>query len=93
MERVLQLFDSSRYKDIALVFASGHGHIEIVKFLVSKGVSHELSMSAASEQGHIDIVAYFLELGHKNYTDAIKYSKDPDITDLLNAASQGKQKL
>ena len=53
----------------ALVYASGNGHLDIVKYLVSKGADINIigdkygitPLSNAAKNGHLEVVKYLLE--------------------------------
>ena len=55
---------TNKYVDIhdALRWAAARGHLDIVKYLVSKGANmhdcHKTTLRGAASNGHLDIVKY-----------------------------------
>ena len=55
----------------ALMFASGHGHIEVVRLLLEAGADNDLAgnrifaalRSASRRPGHVEVVCLLLEAG------------------------------
>lgn len=49
-----------------------NGHLEMVKFLVSKGINdhtHDIALRAAARYGHLEMVKYFIDLGADPHAD------------------------
>ena len=52
--------------DCAVRWASGNGHLQVVKYLVSSGANiharHDLAVLWASENGHLEVVKYLVSV-------------------------------
>jgi len=61
---------------IAIILAARRGHIDILKVLLSVNTDDILDevMREAAANNHIDIVLYVLELGAKDFDDAMVYA-------------------
>jgi ankyrin repeat protein len=69
-----------------IMYASGYGHIEIVKLMLEKSNNCNKCLIAACNDGHLNIVKLLLSKGSNKYIKAIKAStesKHNDIVDLL----------
>ena len=93
-ELSLVIFAIQRGADIhsdngnALYYATQEGHIDVVKYLISKGALLEREMlNTAAAEGHIDLVKYFVDQGipanHEALREAIRNRHDAIIKYLI----------
>lgn len=69
LEYIYELGVSVNYEAIA-VGAAENGHMDMLKYLISKGVDdYDDLASAAASQGRVDILKYLLDMGASNYND------------------------
>lgn len=82
-ETVKKLTESYQDLDAGLVDACYAGHINIVKFLMTKRTLNlDRGMATAAYTGHVDIVEFLVDNGACDFSDA-----------LTNANSRGNQKI
>lgn len=65
-EAIKKGVDIHKFNEITLTYASGGGHLEILKYLVALGANIHANnqiLRWASEKGHLEVVKYLVELG------------------------------
>lgn len=69
LAQVQNLFKSKNMLNIALPYACGNGHLHVVKFLISKGVSNwDEGLTSACGGGHLKIAELMIFKGANDLT-------------------------
>ena len=83
--------DIHAQNDYALRWASGNGHLEVVKYLVGEGADihdlDDLALRWASEEGHLDVVKFLVERGadiHTEDDEALRWASEEGHLEVVN---------
>src|SRR5437870_4621249 len=75
--------DIHAYNELAIIWTSRKGHLEIVKFLIEKGAdihsNNNYALRWASKKGHLEIVKFLIEKGadiHSNNNYALRWASN-----------------